>query len=240
MGSIPVPIAASAPAVPNPISLRLWSSRSTALSIRHLAALAVSVVALALSGPAAAEYGFKDLLREPGAPRIGAVDADVTVVVYGDYNCGYCKRMEPVLAQALKSDRRLAVVHKEWPIFGEVSEHAARVALAATYQGQYEAVHRALILSPTRLSDKTMVEAIARQSGVDWPRLIRDLKAHADDIDAILARNEREATLLRFQGTPGLVINGYLYPGALSDEQLKELVQKIRAKAAKAAKPPSA
>lgn len=207
------------------------------MPFRHLAALALSMIALAVCGPAAAEYGFKDLLREPGAPRVGAVNADVTIVVYGDYNCGYCKRMEPILAQALKTDRRLAVVHKEWPIFGEVSEHAARVALAATYQSRYEAVHRALILSPTRLSDKAMVEAVAQQSGVDWPRLTRDLKVHADDIDAILARNEREATLLRFQGTPGLVINGYLYPGALSDEQLKELVQKIRAKAAR---PPSA
>ncbi len=202
------------------------------MPFRHLAALVASVVALALSGPAAAEYGFRDLLREPGAPRIGAVDADVTIVVYGDYNCGYCKRMEPVLAEALKSDRRLAVVHKDWPIFGEVSEHAARVALAATYQGRYETVHRAFILSPTRLSDKAMVDAVAKQSGLDWPRLTHDLKAHGGDIDAILARNEREATLLGFQGTPGLVINGYLYPGALSGDQLTELVRKIRAKAA--------
>jgi len=199
------------------------------LSRRSLG-LAFAALALCVSGAAAAaEYGFKDLIRDPGTPRAGAADADVVIVMYADYNCGYCKRMEPVLAEALKSDRRLAVVHKEWPIFGEVSEHAARVALAATYQGRYEAVHRAFMLSPTRLSDKPMVDAVARQAGADGERLARDLKVHGREIDAILARNEREAALLALQGTPGLVINGYLIRGALSDEDLKDVLRKVRA-----------
>ncbi len=200
------------------------------MPFRQLVALALSLVTLTAGGTAlAAEYGFKDLLRAPGVPRIGAVDADVTIVMYGDYNCGYCKRMEPVLDDALKTDRRLAIVHKEWPIFGDVSEYAAHVALAATYQGRYEAVHRAFMLSPTRLSDKEVVDTVAQQAGVDWPRLTRDLKVHGGDIDAILARNEREAALLRLQGTPGLVINGYLIRGALSGEELTGVLQKIRA-----------
>lgn len=198
--------------------------------IRHVMALAALLAAFAVSAPANAfEYGFKDLVQGPGAPRAGAADADVVIVMYADYNCGYCKRMEPVLANALKADRRLAVVHKEWPIFGEVSEYAARVALAASYQGKYDAVHRAFMLSPTRLSDKDMINAIAKQAGVDWTRLTGDLKTHGGDIDAILVRNDREATLLTLQGTPGLVINGYLIRGALSDEELKGVLQKIRA-----------
>jgi len=196
---------------------------------RHVMALTAALVAFAVCAPASAlDYGFKDLLRGPGAPRAGATDPDVIIVMYADYNCGYCKRMEPVLANALKADRRLAVVHKEWPIFGDVSEHAARVALAANYQGRYDAVHRAFMLSPTRLSDKDMVDTVAKQAGVDWARLTRDLKAHGGDIDAILMRNEREAALLRLEGTPGLVINGYLIRGALSDDQLKDVLQKIR------------
>lgn len=195
---------------------------------RQFVALAATIAAFVVCAPAgAADYGFKDLVRD--APRIGAADADVVVVMYADYNCGFCKRMEPVLAAAIKADRRLAVVHKEWPIFGEVSEHAARVALAANYQGRYDAVHQAFMLSPTRLSDKAMVDAVAKQAGVDWARLARDLKARGRDIDAALARNSREAALLSLQGTPGLVINGYLIRGALSDEQLKDVIRKIRA-----------
>jgi len=194
-------------------------------------ALGLSALALALSASTAAnaaEYGFKDLVQGTGATRVGAADADVVIVMYADYNCGYCKRMEPVLAKALKADPRLAVVHKEWPIFGAVSEYAARVALAASYQGRYEAVHRAFLLSPTRLSDAAMIDTVARQAGADGARLAGDLKAHRGDIDAILARNEREAGLLGLQGTPGLVINGYLLRGALSDEDLKTIVQNIR------------
>lgn len=200
------------------------------MPFRQFVALALSIVALAVSGTAsAAEYGFKDLLKDPGVPRIGAAAPDVVIVMYGDYNCGYCKRMEPVLADAVKADGKLAVLHKDWPIFGDVSEYAARVALAAAYQGRYEAVHRAFMLSPTRLSDKAMIDTVAKQAGADWPRLTRDLKAHGGEIDTILARNEREAMLLQFQGTPGLVINGYRIPGALSGEELKDVLQKIRA-----------
>lgn len=202
---------------------------SVLLSRRSLGLSALALAMSAATGASAAEYGFKDLVQGTGATRVGAADADVVIVMYADYNCGFCKRMEPVLAKALKADPRLAVVHKEWPIFGAVSEHAARVALAASYQGRYEAVHRAFLLSPTRLSDAPMIDTVARQAGADGARLAGDLKAHRGDIDAILARNEREAGLLGLQGTPGLVINGYLLRGALSDEDLKTIVQNIRA-----------
>lgn len=202
---------------------------SVLLSRRSLGLSALALALSAATKASAAEYGFKDLVQGTGATRVGAADADVVIVMYADYNCGFCKRMEPVLAKALKADPRLAVVHKEWPIFGAVSEHAARVALAASYQGRYEAVHRAFLLSPTRLSDAPMIDTVARQAGADGARLAGDLKARRGDIDAILARNEREAGLLGLQGTPGLVINGYLLRGALSDEDLKTIVQKIRA-----------
>ncbi|WP_354298040.1 thioredoxin domain-containing protein [Phenylobacterium koreense] len=72
---------------------------------RRAAALAVGLLALLLCTPVnAAELGFRDLLRNPGTPLAGASDADVIIVMYADYNCGYCKRMEPVLAAALKTD----------------------------------------------------------------------------------------------------------------------------------------
>lgn len=197
---------------------------------RRAAALAVGLLALLLCTPVnAAELGFRDLLRNPGTPLAGASDADVIIVMYADYNCGYCKRMEPVLAAALKTDSRLAVVHKEWPIFGGVSAYAARVALAANYQGRYDAVHSAFMLSPTRLSDKDIVDAVAKKAGVDWTQLLNDMKVHSRDIDVILARNAREASVLALEGTPGLVINGYLLRGALSGDQLKQVLRKIRA-----------
>ena len=200
------------------------------MPFRQVLVLAATLLTFAVFPARAADYGFKDLIKGPGAPRVGAAAPDVVLVMYADYNCGYCKRMEPVLARALKADPGLVVIHKEWPIFGEVSEYAARVALAADYQGRYAATHRAFMLSPTRLSDRAMIETVARQAGVDWGRLAKDLKVHDGDIDAILLRNQREAALLGLQGTPGLVINGYLIRGALSDEDLTDVLAKVRAK----------
>lgn len=84
--------------------------------------------------PAIAQVGFNDLLRDPAAPFIGAENADVTIIGFVDYNCPYCKKMQPEIDGLLKADPKVRVLYKDWPIFGDVSETAARTALAAGYQ----------------------------------------------------------------------------------------------------------
>ena len=121
--------------------------------------------------PAIAQVGFNDLLRDPAAPFIGAENADVTIIGFVDYNCPYCKKMQPEIDGLLKADPKVRVLYKDWPIFGDVSETAARTALAAGYQGKYEAVHNAFMLSPSRIGDQADITRLVQSAGVDMARL---------------------------------------------------------------------
>ena len=131
----------------------------------------------------------KAVVDDPVAPKRAGKTYDVTVVEFFDYNCPYCRRMEPVLNALLRSDPRVRVVYRDWPIFGPASREASRAAVASQWQGRHTAFHEALMTSPARL-DSAGVKAAAAKARVDWPRLQRDLKSRGAEIDALLTRTD--------------------------------------------------
>ena len=168
------------------------------------------------------------LAARPQTPAAGNPDGDVTIVEFLDYNCPFCKKTAPELQKLLVSDRRVRILYKEWPIFGDVSEYAARSALAAHWQGKFLAAHNALINAPD-LDETSQVDSVLKGAGVDLGRLADDRTRHAADIDDALARNAREAHALGLSGTPGFVIGRQLVPSALTLAQLTQLTTNARA-----------
>jgi protein-disulfide isomerase len=154
----------------------------------------------------------KRILAEPGAPTLGAVGADLTVVEYFDYNCPFCKALAPAFHPFVDKDHAAAVLYKEWPVFGGVSIYAAQSALAANYQGKYLQAHDALMSAP-RLAENKQVEAALRGAGVDMTQLQKDLVAHRAAINNLLMRNDTEARGLGLRGTPGILVGRRLVSG---------------------------
>ena len=161
-------------------------------------------------------------------PAAGAKDADVTIVEFFDYNCPFCKKTAPELQKLLHVDPKVRIVYKEWPIFGDVSEYAARSALAANWQGKFLTAHDSLIGTAHDLDETAQVDAILKGVGVDLTQLARDRTAHATEITAVLSRNAQEAEALGFRGTPGIVIGRQLLPRSLTLKELQELTQSAR------------
>jgi protein-disulfide isomerase len=153
--------------------------------------------------------GQKQILTDPGAPLFGSTHANITVVEYFDYNCSYCRKLAPAFGALVGKDANVAVLYKEWPIFGGVSKYAARSALAAQWQGKYLQAHEALMSAP-RLAQDAQVDAALQRAGIDMPRLKKDLEVHGVAIDQLLDRNQIEANALNLQGTPGLVVGQYV------------------------------
>jgi len=155
--------------------------------------------------------GQKQMLTEPGTPLLGAAHPNITVVEYFDYNCSYCRKLAPAFGELVGKDHKVAVLYKEWPIFGGVSAYAAKSALAAQWQGKYLQAHDALI-SGSRLTDEAQVDATLQRAGVDLGRLKSDLDAHAREINQLLDRNQIEASALNLRGTPGMVVGRFVVP----------------------------
>lgn len=196
---------------------------------RALAALALLTTLAAT--PAAADQiaqisaeGMRHIVAPPLMPALGTRNATVTVVEYLDYNCPYCRKIAPDLVKLAKTDQRVRVLFKDWPIFGGVSVYAARAAIAANYQGKYLAAHHALISSSQRLTSEEQVRSTLKKAGIDLRRLAADMKLREYDIDAVIARNNAEARALGLQGTPAVIVGDLLVPGAVSFESMQKLV----------------
>lgn len=173
------------------------------------------------------------VLRDPEAPVVGNPDGDIAIVEWFDYNCPYCRKLEPELQQVVHDDGKVRWVLKEWPILGPASVAAARMALACKYQDKYVQAHDALIGTNSKLTESRIDEILAG-AGIDIDRAKRDLADKAKAIDAMLARNDAQARGLRFRGTPSFIVGKFRVPGVLTMAQFEQVIADARqAKGAK-------
>ncbi len=194
-------------------------------------AIAVGCGAGALSAPLASsdpDLSREALLDDPQTPVGGDPTGDVTIVSFFDYNCPYCMKAQPALLKLLEADKHIRVVYKDWPIFGDISVFAAKVALAANLQGKYVAVHDALMATGRKKTTEAQVREIAVAAGADMQRLDADLTAHSDEIDAILKRTDKQATAMGFEGTPVFLIGPFLVAAALDLPGFQKAVSDAR------------
>jgi protein-disulfide isomerase len=152
----------------------------------------------------------------------GAKDADVTVVQFFDYNCGYCRAALPNIDKLLAEDKKLRVVYREFPVLGPDSENAARVSLAAAQAGKYAEFHRAVYAAGR--PEPATVEKVAKQLGIGTS-FASDPKAQTE-IDANIAL----ARPLRLTGTPSWVIGDQVFVGNVEFATLKKAVADARGK----------
>ena len=201
--------------------------------------LGVAAVALGMESAPGPALGQRDdvltealVLRDPEIPVAGNAAGDITIVEYFDYQCPYCRKLEPELRQVVQDDGKVRLVLKDWPILGPVSVTAARMALAGKYQDKFIQAHDALIGVNSKLTEARIREVLAG-AGIDVDRLDRDLAGNAAAIDAILARNNEQATAFDFRGTPSFIVGKFRVPGVLTMAQFGQAIADARKAAAK-------
>lgn len=170
----------------------------------------------------------KDVLSGGSRPVREVAAPTLTLAVFTDYQCPACKRADPAMERAVARDGHIRVVYVDWPVFGPVSERAARVALAADRQGIYPAVHSLLMAENRPLTDDVLRQA-AERAGGDWSRLLRDLVAHGPAIERQLGRNRASAFGLGIPGTPAYLAGPVLIKGALDEAEFLEAFAEGRA-----------
>ncbi len=165
-----------------------------------------------------------EIFKSPIDFALGDKDADVTIVEYFDYNCGWCKRALNEVTKLAEQDKKIRIVMKEFPIFGEHSEFAARAALAAKPQGKYWDFHVAL-MKERRVTKDNVLE-IAARVGIDVDQLKEEMKD--PKYEAAIRKTQQIAASLGIEGTPGFVVDSRVNPGYLPADQLKAMVADVR------------
>ncbi len=166
-----------------------------------------------------------DVFRLPGDAVLGNTKGAVTVVEFLDYNCGWCKRSVGEVSKLVESDKDVRIVFKEFPIFGEGSEYAARAALASQKQGKYWDLHQALFLAEQQVTPE-VVDAIAKAVGINLEQLKKDMDDPA--VAATIARNQELAQSLLLTGTPAFIIDEQVHPGYIPHSKIAEAISLVR------------
>jgi protein-disulfide isomerase len=165
------------------------------------------------------------IFNSPRGVTIGNKDGDVTFVEFFDYNCGYCKRAMSDMIDLMKSDPKLKVVLKEFPVLGPGSVEAAQVAVAVRMQDpggkKYLDFHQKL-LGGKGQADKARALAAAKEAGLDMTRLDKDIAS--PEVRATIEENFKLAESMGMNGTPSYVIGKQVVVGAIGRDGLAEKI----------------
>jgi len=164
-------------------------------------------------------------------PQKGPRDAPVTVVVFSDFQCPFCSRVEPSLAELQKTyPKDVRVVWKNLPLaMHPQAMPAALAAEAAHQQGKFWEMHELLFQNQAQLSPEKY-DALAKQIGLDMAKFKK-----AAGAEATRARVEEDARLgarVAQQGTPTLYVNCRQVVGAQPYDVFRKLVDEQLARAA--------
>lgn len=134
----------------------------------------------------------------------------VTVVEFFDYRCGYCKLAAPEVVKLIEQNPDVRFVFKQFPIFGEVSDTAAKVALTPAGKAKALALYKSWM--GEKALDDTTLDRDLTAAGLD-PASAR--KAALDPaIQRQILDTRALATSLKIEGTPAFVVGDTLIPGA--------------------------
>jgi Na+/H+ antiporter NhaA len=159
----------------------------------------------------------------------GPETASVTLVEYGDFECPYCGRAEPVVRDLLTDDdiryvwRHLPLtdVHPQAQLAAEASE-------AAAAQGKFWEVHDLLLARQDRLRITDLLQ-YADELGLERDPLHDQLKRHV--FGGRVAQDVESADLSGVSGTPTFFINGQRHYGAYDIQTLTAAVKTARIRA---------
>jgi protein-disulfide isomerase len=165
------------------------------------------------------------------APARGPKDATLEVVLFADFQCPFCKRVEPTLRQLEREyPGQIRLVWKNFPLpFHENAELAAEAVMAADAQGKFWPMYDKLWT--VDLLDRGHLEQYAKEVHLDLPRFRADLDArrYHERIEADVAEGQRASV----NGTPAVFINGRKIAGAYPWETFKKVADQELAKAVK-------
>lgn len=159
------------------------------------------------------------LFNDPASPSFGAKKPVLTLVNFTDYNCPYCKQLDPMLEKIVQKYPQVAVIVKPLPFKGESSVLSARTVLTTWRQhpDQFLALHEKL-MQKKGYHDAASIAAAVEKSGAT--PVTPDEKSMET-----LSTNLQLARIVGVQGTPATIIGDEMIPGAVPWETLEEVVK---------------
>ena len=167
------------------------------------------------------ELNRETLFGTEGQLVFGNKDAEVTVVEFFDYNCGFCQRAMEDMQRIVEANNNVRFVLKEFPVLGEGSVEATRVSLAFTkLMPEKAGEFHVRLLGLPGAKDGNRAMQLAGEMGIDEATMLAEMdKSHViESISEVYALAEG----LGITGTPSYVVGNKVVFGAVGYDKLKE------------------
>ncbi len=177
----------------------------------------------------ALNISFAQNISTVGSPFLGKATAPISLVVFSDFECPFCSKVQPLLEEILKKNpNSLKVVFKHFPLkMHKKAEPAALASIAAHEQGKFWPMHDALFTLGKKLNKET-IEKAAADIGLDMAKFKKDWKSPASKEK--LKQDMISAGKAGVSGTPTLFINGRQVTGRGTDIIQKMIDQELAQK----------
>ena len=164
------------------------------------------------------------------SPVKGNANAPVTIVMFSDFQCPFCARVEGTLREIEgRYGGSIRIVWKNNPLpFHDKAEPAARAALAAHAQGKFWEMHDLIFANQGALSFEDL-HAYASELGLNMAKFEADM--NAPTAAASIKEDQALSTRLGARGTPHFFINGFRLRGAQPVTTFTELIDRELARA---------
>ena len=161
--------------------------------------------------------------------RLGGIDAPVTLLEYGDFECPHCGAARPVLERLVRDDpRAFQLIYRHFPVT-TVHPHAmaaAEAAEAAGAQGKFWEMHDLIFTYQDRL-EPVDLRRYAGAIGLDPARFDLEMASHAHQ--ATVREDVRRGIQDGVNGTPTIFIHRVRYDGPRERESILAAVAALEA-----------
>ena len=158
------------------------------------------------------------------APTRGPKNAPITVVLFSDFQCPFCGRVEPSIGELEKAyPGKVRVAWKNFPLsFHNNAKPAAEAALAAHEQGKFWQMHDTLFKNQQALGAGDL-EKYAKDIGLDMAKFKAAMESHK--FAAAVEADMKQGSTLGVEGTPATFVNGQFLSGAQPVDAFKKIVE---------------
>lgn len=164
------------------------------------------------------------IYRDPNSWAGGNLEADLTIVEFVDYRCGYCRKAHDEVTELVASDGNIRLVLKEFPILGEQSLLSSQFAIALRQlhgDDAYKAAHDVLITLRGDITPDALTR-VATDLGHDPAPIMERMKS--PDVQAVIDTNHALGTMMEINGTPTFVIDETMVRGYVPLQGMRQIV----------------
>ncbi len=164
-------------------------------------------------------------------PSIGNQAADVKIIAFMDYACGYCQKSQLILNQLLTEDPKLLVIYHMSPILGESSKYLTKVALTVNKLAKDKFPQLNSLFLQNKIENKQDVAKILTDIGLKYSDIEEEM--HLENAQKVMDKSLNLAKYLEASGVPLFIIKDKIYSGFLSKEQMLQIIKEARSTSSK-------